>query len=100
MIDGRKFFDQPMKNDQITYDNIQKIAAGQGDDYTTGCLRDCPYFKEHYKMISIGLSKQLENFMLIQKQSNKLILLEIQLTNLEQEIQQCFSLLEKQKKLF
>ena len=38
MIDGRKFFDQPMKNDQITYDNIQKIAAGQGDDYTTGCL--------------------------------------------------------------
>ena len=38
MIDGRNVFDQPIKNDQITYDYIQKIATGQGDEYTTCCL--------------------------------------------------------------
>ena len=32
MTDGHNFFDQPVKNDMRTNDNIQKIAAGQGDD--------------------------------------------------------------------
>ena len=41
-----------------TYDNIQKIATGQGDDYTTGCLLDYNYFNKDYKMIAIDLSKQ------------------------------------------
>ena len=41
-----------------TYENIRKIATGQGDDYTTGCLLDYPYFKDQYKMIAIDLSKQ------------------------------------------
>ena len=36
---------------------IQKIAIGQGDDCTTGCLLDCNYFKNYYKMIAIDLSK-------------------------------------------
>ena len=40
MIDGPNFFDQPVKNNFIIYDNIWKIASGQGDDYTTGCLLD------------------------------------------------------------
>ena len=31
---------------------------GKGDDYTTGCLLDYPYFKKHYKLIAIDLSKQ------------------------------------------
>ena len=57
MIDGRNFFDQPIKNDLKTYDNIRKIATGQGDDYTTGCLLDYPYFKKYYKLIAIDLSK-------------------------------------------
>ena len=34
MIDGQNIFDQTVKNDLRTYDNIQKIAIGQGDDYT------------------------------------------------------------------
>ena len=38
MINGQKFFNQPVKNDLRIYDNIQKVATGQGDDYTTGCL--------------------------------------------------------------
>ena len=46
MIIGENFFDQPIKNNKITYDNIRKIAIGQGDDYTTGCLLDYPYFTD------------------------------------------------------
>ena len=44
MIDGKNVFDQPVKNDKVTYENIRKIATGQGDDYTTGCLLDYIYF--------------------------------------------------------
>ena len=33
MIDGLNFFDQPIRNNLIAYDNIRKIATGQGDDY-------------------------------------------------------------------
>ena len=59
MIDGRNFFDQPINNMNIlTYENITKIATGKGDDYTTGCLLDYPYFKDYYKMIAVDLSKQ------------------------------------------
>ena len=32
MINGTNFFDQPVKNDKVTYGNIRKIATGQGDD--------------------------------------------------------------------
>ena len=58
MIDGRNVFDQPINSMNKTYENIRKIAAGKGDDYTTGCLLNYPYFKENYKMIAIDLSKQ------------------------------------------
>ena len=51
MTDGKNFFDQPINNDFKTNENIRKIATGQGDDYTTGCLLDYPHFKENYKMI-------------------------------------------------
>ena len=58
MIDEQYFFDQPVKYDLRTYDNIKKITIGQVDDYTTGCLLDYPSFKETYKWIPIDLSKQ------------------------------------------
>ena len=58
MINGENFFDQPIKNNKVTYENIRKIATSQGDDYTTGCLLDYPYFKDSYKMIAVDLSKQ------------------------------------------
>ena len=60
MIDGRNVFDQAIDSMTKTYKNIRKIALGQGDDYTTGCLLDYTYFKENYKMIAIGLIKQQE----------------------------------------
>ena len=58
MINGENFFDQPMKNNKVTYENIRKIATGQGDDYTTGRLLVYSYFKDSYKMIAVDLSKQ------------------------------------------
>ena len=58
MINGENFFDQPVKNNKVTYENIRKIATGQGDDYTTGCLLDYPYFLDTYKMIAVDLNKQ------------------------------------------
>ena len=54
MINGENLFDQPIKNNKVTYKNIRKIATGQGDDYTTGCL----YFLDTYKVIAVDLSKQ------------------------------------------
>ena len=58
MIDGRNFFDQPINSMTKACENIRKISTGQGDDYATGCLLDYSYFKGHYKMIAIDLSKQ------------------------------------------
>ena len=88
MVNGQIFFDQPIKNCKIIYDNIRKIAAGQGDDCATGCLLDYPYFKEHCKMIVTDLSKQQ--------------LLQINYTrNLDWvESATMFSLLKKPKKMF
>ena len=58
IINGENFFDQPIKNNKVTYENIGKISTDQGDDYTTGCLLDYPYFNDSYKMIAVDTSKQ------------------------------------------
>ena len=58
MIHEQSVFDESIKNDMSTSSNIWKIATGQGDEYTTGCLLDYSYFKESYMMIAIHLSKQ------------------------------------------
>ena len=58
VIDGINFFDQPIKSDLETYGNIRNSATGQGDDYTTGCLQDYPYFKKYYKLIAIDWSEK------------------------------------------
>ena len=95
MIDGKNFFDQPVKNDKVTYENIRKISTGQGDDYTTGCLLDYTYFKKYQKMIAVDLSKQqvLDADL---NQSNKLIL---QQTQIKQEELESISFLKKSKKM-
>ena len=60
LIDGRNLHDQSI-NDQIKkYDEIKKIATGQGNYYKTGCLLDYQYFKYHYRLIAVDLSKQKE----------------------------------------
>ena len=58
MINGENSFDQPVKNNKVIHENFRKIATGQGDDYTTGCLLDYPYFKDSYNMIAVDLSKR------------------------------------------
>ena len=85
-----------LKNDLKTYDHIRKIATGQGDDYTNGCLLDYPYIKGYYKLTAIDLSKK-PKLDAILKQYNKVVLLEIYI---EMEIHKFFSLLKNQKKQF
>ena len=65
MIGGKNFFNQPVKNTEITYENIGKIATGQGDYYTIGCLLlytvGCLlviYFKNYYKNYYYSRFKQ------------------------------------------
>ena len=58
-IDGKFFFDQSINSELKTHENIRRIATGQGDHYTTGCLLGYSYFKDCYKMIAIDLSKQV-----------------------------------------
>ena len=58
MIDSKNLFDQPINSDLKTYENIRKISTGQGDEQTNGCLLDYSYFKDHYEMFPIDLSKE------------------------------------------
>ena len=58
LIDGRNFYDQPNIDQIKKYDEIRKTATGQGDDYTMGCLLHYQYFRDHYQLITIDLSKQ------------------------------------------
>ena len=57
-INGKNIFDQPINNNTKTYENVRKIASGQGGAYTSGCLLDYLFFKENYKIIAIDLIKQ------------------------------------------
>ena len=57
MVEGKIFFDQPVKKYLRRNQNIQKIAAVQGDDYTTVCSLDYNCFKEH-KLSARTLSEQ------------------------------------------
>ena len=57
MIEIRNSFDQPVKNDLRTDDNIKKLAIGLGDDYKNCFLLDYSYFKEYCKLIAIDSSQ-------------------------------------------
>ena len=57
IINGRNIFNQPVKNNIWTYENIREISICRGDDHKTDCL--------------------LKHFILIQKRFSKLTLLEI-----------------------
>ena len=58
MINGENFFDQPIKDNKVTYESIRKVATSNRDDYTTDCLLDYTYFRGNYKMIAVDLSRQ------------------------------------------
>ena len=58
LIDGKSFFDGPVKNKEEAYETIMNIS--KSNDYTTGNLLYNEYFSKHYKLIAIDLSKQIE----------------------------------------
>ena len=62
LIDGKPFFEIPVKNKEEAYEAI--IEMSKNNNYTTGNFLDYEYFKGHYKLIAIDLSKkiELENF--------------------------------------
>ena len=58
IIDGRNFYDNPIESDIEKYRELKKVMIGKGEDYTTGSLLDYNYFKKHYKLVAVDLSKQ------------------------------------------
>ena len=58
LINGKNCFNLPTKNKEKTYEAI--IEMSKNNDYTTGNLLDYYYFLNHYKLIAIYLSKQME----------------------------------------
>ena len=58
LIDGKSFFDVPVKNKEEAYEKITSI--GKNNDYTTGNLFDYEYFSKHYELIGTDLSQQIE----------------------------------------
>ena len=56
ITDKLAFFDLPIKTEEEVYEKI--IDIGRNNEYTTGNLLDYDYFKKHYKLIAIDLSKQ------------------------------------------
>ena len=60
LIDDRNFYDEPINDFIKQYDKVRKTATGLGDDYTTVYLLDYQYFKDHYQLIAVDLSKQEE----------------------------------------
>ena len=73
LVEGKKLFDLPVKNEEETYEKMIEIS--NNNDYTTGYLFDFACFKKHYKLIAIDLSKQTklkdpDQFSFIGKLSN------------------------------
>ena len=56
IIDKLAFFDLPIKTEEEAYEKIIDIC--RNNEYTTGNLLNYDYFKKHYKLIAIDLSKQ------------------------------------------
>ena len=57
LINGKRFFDLPIKNEEETHEQV--IEVGRNNYATTGNLLDYEYFSKHYKLIAIDLSKQI-----------------------------------------
>ena len=58
LTDGKPFFKIPVKNKEEA--SKTTIEMSKNNDYTTGVLLDYEYFKDHYKLIELDLSKQIE----------------------------------------
>ena len=81
LIDGKQFFEIPVKNKEESYEAINEMS--KNNDYTTGNLLDYEYFSKHCKLIAINLGKQIE----------------LENPDLKQQMQQCSLSLRKKNKL-
>ena len=50
--------EKTIDSDIKRYEEIRKLTTGQGEDYTTGCLLDYDYIKNHYRLMAVDLSRQ------------------------------------------
>ena len=57
IINRKNFYYQPIDSDIKRYQKIRKLITGQRE-YTTGCLLDYEYIKNHYRLIALDLSRQ------------------------------------------
>ena len=60
IIDGRNVYDNPIEIDIEKYRELKKVMIRKGEDYNTGSLLNYNYFKKHYKLVAVDLSKQKE----------------------------------------
>ena len=88
LIDNKIFSDQPVKDNQETYEKLIEISRNDG--YATGDLLDYLYRQKYYKLIVMDLSKQTN--MNVLKQINFVGKLE------EDEVQTMFFIDEKHQK--
>ena len=89
IIDKLAFFDLPIKHEEEAYEKI--IDISKNDEYTTGNLLDCDYFKKYYKLISIDLSKQQV------LQENEDLIQQINFTGRLEEAANIFIIIEKKE---
>ena len=60
IIKGKKLNDQSIDSDIKIYEKIRKLTTGQGEDYTTECLLDYEYVKNHYRLVAVDLCRKKE----------------------------------------
>ena len=60
LVDGCNFYDQPISDKIRKYDEVRKLTIGKCDDYTTECLLDYKYFRDHFLIAACNLQQQKE----------------------------------------
>ena len=91
IIDKLAFFGLPIKTEEEAYEKI--IDISRNNEYTTGNLLDYDYFKKHYKLIAIDLSKQQV------LQENEDLIQQINFIGRLEEAAYVFIIIEKKEKI-
>ena len=90
IIDKLAFFDLPIKTEEEAYEKVND----EYNEYTTGNLLDYDYFKKHYQLIAIDLSKQQV------VQENEDLIQQINFIGRLEEAANVFIIIEKKNTLF
>ena len=60
IINRINFYEQATDSDIKSYKEIKRLTTGQGEDYSTGCLLNYDFIKNHYRLMAVDLSRQKE----------------------------------------